>query len=194
MPYSNNTFDQHIASLINLLRPKTICDIGPGAGKYGKIARHVAAQGDFPVKLVAAEMDASYVEQFKLGEIYDEIIIDDASNLINQPRRRFDLVIIGDCIEHFRKSAGIDLINFLVYRAGYIAIIYPDSYVQDDWDGHAQEAHISVWSSDDFRGLNLVKASIEDMNLFLIKGYQPTLREIASISSDSITVKNVDQP
>jgi hypothetical protein len=73
-----------------------------------------------------------------------------------------------------RKSAGIDLLNFLIYRAGYICVIYPDRYVQDDWEGHAAEAHISTWSLADFNDWNVLHHFWSGMHMFLLKGYQPS--------------------
>ena len=174
MPYSSNAFDDSINTVVSLLQPATVCDIGPGAGKYGRIVRHRAAEDGFSTRVTAVEIDDSYVREFGLADIYDDIIIGDAVNLINSPRLRFDLVIIGDCIEHMRKSAGVDLLSFLMYRAGYICVIYPDEYIQDDWEGHAAEAHISTWSAEDFKGWKTIHHVRANMNLFVIKGYQPS--------------------
>jgi hypothetical protein len=172
MPYSSNAFDHWVGSMVGLLQPATVLDIGPGAGKNGKIVREAAAKNGFESHTTAIEIDESYVKSFQLNEIYDKVIIDDALNLINEPSTRFDLALIGDCIEHMRKSSGVDLLNFLVYRCGYICIVYPDSFIQDDWEGHAAEAHISTWSAADFSGWDLVHHSWGGMHMFLVKGYQ----------------------
>ena len=174
MPYSSSAFDHWVRGLVGLLQPATVLDIGPGAGKYGKMVREVAAAEAFMCHTKAIEIDDSYVETFQLRDIYDEIVVDDALNLISTPQCRFDLVIIGDCIEHMRKSAGLDLLNFLIYRSGYICLVYPDQFVQDDWEGHAAEAHISTWSLADFSGWDVLHHSWEGMHMFLINGYQPS--------------------
>ena len=171
-------FNHYVGTLIDLLRPARVCDIGPGRGKYSGIIRAKAKEHGFACHITAVEIDASYVEAFKLRDIYDEVIIDDAINLIKSPRLRFDFVIIGDCIEHMRKSDGIDLINFLIYRTGYICIICPEAWVQDDQNGHIAEAHISIWSVDDFRGMNMLHRFASGMHAFLIKGYQPSRMQI----------------
>ena len=172
MPVSSPLLDAHMTTILRLMQPAKVCDIGPGAGKYGQLVRQLATLDGFTSSVTAYDIDASYVEHFGLREIYDEVVVGDAVDLIKDVRRRFDLVIIGDCIEHLRKSDGIDLINFLVYRSGYIAIAYPERYVQDDWHGHEQEAHISVWSREDFRALSFLEVVVGNMHLFLIRGYQ----------------------
>ena len=152
MPFSSHAFDNYVGTLCKLLKPLRLCDIGARAGKYGTIARQVAKQENFPTHLTAIEIDATYVKRFDLPKIYDEVIVEDAISLIHKPQLRFDLVIFGDCVEHMRKSIGVDLINFLIYRSGYICVIYPDAWVQDDWEGHAAEAHISTWGPEDLKG------------------------------------------
>jgi SAM-dependent methyltransferase len=176
MPYSDQAFDYWVSTMIDLLQPSSVLDIGAGAGKYGRMIR---AKSN-PTRITAIEIDPIYVEQFRLRELYDEVILADATCLIKQPRIRYDLVMIGDCIEHMRKSDGIDLLNFLIYRSGYICIVYPDRFVQDDWEGHAAEAHISTWSEQDFRGWDVLHHSWSGMHLFLIKGYLPSRMRITA--------------
>ena len=174
MPFSSSIFDDDMGKIVALLQPATVCDIGPGAGKYARIVRNVANEHQFTSHLTAVEIDDSYVSRFDLRSLYDTVIIGDATNLMKNPQCRFDLVIFGDCIEHLKKSDGIDLLNFLIYRSGYICIVYPDSYVQDDWEGHAAEAHISVWGPQDFSGWEVLHRTRSKMHLFVIKGYQPS--------------------
>jgi phospholipid N-methyltransferase len=174
LPYSSNAFDHYVSTVIGLLQPQTVCDIGPGAGKYVDIVRKAAELHGFAARITAVEIDEAYVEQYDLRSRHDEVILGDALDLINSPKVRFDLVIIGDCIEHMRKSNGVDLLNFLMYRAGYICVIYPEAYIQDDWDGHAAEAHISTWGPADFSDWKTLHHSWDGAHLFLIKGYQPS--------------------
>jgi hypothetical protein len=80
-------------------------------------------------------------------------------------------VIIGDCIEHMRKSAGVDLLNFLVYRTKLITVKFPLQMRQDSWEGHKSEAHLSVWSEHDFRGMDVLFTQRNYMCLALVRGY-----------------------
>lgn len=189
---SSNVLLSAMTTIIRVLEPRSVCDIGAGMGKYGRMIREMNAQGLFQTKLTAVEIDAQYVEQYRLKELYDEVIVADALELLKNPRHRFDLVVIGDCIEHMRKSAGIDLLNFLVYRSGYIAVLYPIEYPQDGPPDHIQEAHISVWSPADFAGMNCLHVTRRQddtrINLALIKGYVPTDNAILGFSETSMNV------
>jgi len=55
---------------------------------------------------------------------------------MNDLGRTYDAVILGDCIEHMRKSVGLDLLNFLVYRSRIIVVKFPVQMIQDPYQGH----------------------------------------------------------
>ena len=151
MPYSAMMFDQIVAALIAKMRPASVLDIGPGAGKYGLIVKGLRELGVEIESLAAVEIDESYIEQFKLNDIYDMVQLGDASMLPDVgPDAQWDLVILGDVLEHFRKSRGTDLVDYLYYRTKYIILVVPIDYIQGAWDGHHAEAHISTWYPADF--------------------------------------------
>jgi hypothetical protein len=125
-------------------------------------------------KLIAIEIDDDYIEKFKLNEIYDEVKCISANDLIHKDfyDTPFGTVIIGDCIEHLKKSDGIDLLNFLVYRAKWILVQYPLKYLQNTFEGKHQEAHISVWGNSDFVSFEVEKKLSEgSQECVLIRGY-----------------------
>ena len=151
MPYSAMTFDFIVEKLIERMRPASVLDIGPGAGKYGKIVRTLRDRGVEIGSLQAVEIDESYIEKFQLNELYDVVQLGDAAALPDVgPDAQWDLVILGDVLEHFRKSRGTDLIEYLYYRTKYIILVVPVDYIQGAWEGHHAEAHISTWYPQDF--------------------------------------------
>jgi hypothetical protein len=173
MPYSAPTFDSDLELYFRQVRHDSVLDIGPGEGKYGRLLRRVQPN----VKLIGLEIDASYVEQYRLRDVYDEVWSFDAAELMNHPDRVFDAVIIGDCIEHMRKSIGLDLINFLVYRSKVIAVKFPLQMLQNAWEGHKSEAHVSVWSTHDFRGMDHLFAERDFTCLAMVRGYLNQTKE-----------------
>ena len=62
MPYSTNAFDHYVSTVIGLLQPQTVCDIGPGAGKYAGIVRKAGELHGFATRITAVEIDETYVE------------------------------------------------------------------------------------------------------------------------------------
>jgi len=167
MPFSANAFDSEIEHYFRLTEHANVVDIGPGEGKYGRMLRRVRPD----IKLIGVELDPSYVEEYRLRELYDEIWIMNAAELMNELDRAFDALIFGDSLEHMRKSAGVDLLNFLVYRCKIIMVKFPLQMLQNAWEGHASEAHLSVWSAHDFKGMDCLFAERNSICLALIRGY-----------------------
>ena len=84
----------------------------------------------------------------------------------------FEVVMMGDVIEHLKKSEGIDLLNFLVYRSRWIIIQFPHKFRQNSIDDHISEAHISVWSEEDFHGFDRTKIYKKgSQRLVVLRGY-----------------------
>ncbi len=169
MPFSAPSFDEVTKSIVQMLSPQTVLDIGCGAGKYGELVRALVPAAT----VIGIEPEAGYIERFKLDLIYDEVRRIDALDLIASATEEFyDLVIIGDCIEHLPKSAGLDLLNFLTYRCSYILVVCPEFDVQNAHEGVNAEAHISVWSERDFAWHDLwAGAAVMNMLLFVLRGY-----------------------
>jgi hypothetical protein len=148
MPTSFGVFDRVVSALVERIAPGSVLDIGTGAGKYGTIVRAAAPN----CRRIGLEVEESYISRFNLASIYDEIWVKDAARLMRENvASAFDLVTIGDCIEHLPKSLGLDLLNFLTYRSAYTLVLSPEFIVQDAVDGIESEAHVSVWSEEDFR-------------------------------------------
>ena len=188
MPYSANILDKLVLGIIESLLPLSVIDIGAGAGKYGTMIKQSQVLNN--CRLTGIEIDETYIREYALEQLYDQVINSDALALIDHPSTRADLVIIGDCIEHLRKSDGQDLIEFLLYRSSHVLIVYPQNLPQDDWEGHAQEAHISIWNKSSFCHLDAIHYEHDmgnwSMNIALIKGCMPSPMNIKSISSKFI--------
>lgn len=147
MPYSKPVFDGLAAALIRAVAPRTCLDLGAGAGKYGKLVRRECPE----CRLRAVESHPDSVARFGLEAIYDAVECADVMSLFDTAiEAAYDLVVAGDLIEHLRKSDGLDLLNFLVYRAAFILLVYPTRFIQGVVDGNRREAHISAWSEHDF--------------------------------------------
>jgi trans-aconitate methyltransferase len=176
MPFSSSEFDDLSAALIGSIPVARALDVGAGAGKYGRLVRS-RHPGAF---LTGVEIEPDYVERFGLAAVYDEILCAPALDLCDGwIESAWDLVTIGDCLEHMRKSHGVDLLNFLVYRTRYLLAVYPDKYLQNSWEGYKTEAHISVWAPSDFQCFDHRLFRRGEMTAVVIEGYlQPPCAEV----------------
>lgn len=173
MPGSFSVFDSLAEHLIATLAPRSALDIGCGAGKYGQMLARLAPQ----CRRSAIEPEASYIEQYRLNELYAEVLNCRAADWQARAQSldaQFDLVILGDCIEHMPKSAGLDLLNFLAYRSAYILVLAPEFVVQSATGGAASEARVSVWSERDLGWHDLwAWENCRSVGLYLLRGYLP---------------------
>jgi len=168
MPYSDSRFDEKTSSILSKLQPQSVLDIGPGAGKYGRLVRAASPKA----RIEAVEIDRSYIKEFKLNDVYDRVHINSIQKFVESHYdTTYDLVIFGDVIEHLKKSEGQDVLNFFVYRCKHIIVQWPHGYVQNTWEGHVHENHISVWGKSDFSNFKFKWYQKGFMRLVVVKGY-----------------------
>ncbi|TDR32173.1 methyltransferase domain-containing protein [Hydromonas duriensis] len=164
--YSWNTYDEVFKHFVSVLKPNAVLDIGAGSGKYGKLVRQVMPEA----KISGVEIDEEGAKRNQLEQIYDEVItIPTTDFLMKHPDKNFDLVVIGDCIEHMFKSVGLDLLNYLNYRSAYVLIITPDGMVMNKDPYYL--GHISNWTERDLMWHdNFGHERVGVMQLFLMRG------------------------
>lgn len=178
-PYNRSTvsgsfpiFDSVVEQVIGWTAPSRALDIGAGAGKYGRMLR-VAAPG---CERVGIEVDAAHVERFALHELYGRVDVADAAQWWrSHAEESFDLVILGDCLEHMSKSDGFDLLNAMTYRCAWLVVLVPEFIIQGAVGGADSEVHRSVWSERDMHWHDLwAWDNTRAMSLIVLRGYLPS--------------------
>lgn len=183
MPYSSLIFDKIINNLLRSIKPKTFLDVGAGAGKYGQMMKNI----NFKTRVCGIELEKDYIKKFDLNSIYTEVWCMSVMDLLSPKYYdlNFDVVMIGDIIEHLKKSDGIDLLNFLVYRTKWVIVQFPYKYLQNSVDGYTAEAHISVWNANDFKSFDATQVYKKDtQRLVMIRGYledELTLNQVSAL-------------
>lgn len=168
MPYSDDTFDSLVDRFIRKHAVQHYFDVGAGSGKYAKLIRSRIPTAT----IIGVESEAAYIRKFGLAKLYTKILHQRIERFIEeQPDFVTDIAIIGDCIEHLSKSAGIDLLHYLIYRARYIIVVFPTAYIQYTWRKHRSEAHRSAWSESDFLQFEYVFRKRGFMNMAIVTGY-----------------------
>jgi hypothetical protein len=165
-------FDHVVRQLIGWVNPARAVDIGPGAGKYGRMLAEAAPA----CERVGVEISADYVERFDLRGIYHRVDVADAGTWWKgREDEVFDLLIVGDCLEHLPKSQGLDLLNAMVYRCGWLVAMVPEFIIQGAVDGAESEVHRSVWSERDLHWHDLwAWDNTRAMTLLVLRGYRPS--------------------
>jgi 2-polyprenyl-3-methyl-5-hydroxy-6-metoxy-1,4-benzoquinol methylase len=163
MPTSNPSAISYIAQRIRSLQPQSILDIGIGCGKWGFIAREYA-DTEFLCNLNPVsrlQLDGIEIFPAYIGSIqkmlYNNIYIGNASLVINEISTTYDLIIMGDVIEHFTKDDGISLLNKIKKKSKKSLIITPNYWIeQGSVHGNIYETHLSLWTKKDLEAFGKV--------------------------------------
>ena len=172
-------FDAACEHLVGAIAPARALDIGAGSGKYGRLLMRTAPQ----CERLGVELEAAHIEGFGLSEIYHRVHQSDATGWCGaNAEEAFDLVIVGDCLQQMPKSAGIDLLNALVYRCAYLLLVVPEFVVQGAVDGRPSAVHRSAWSERDLMWHDLwAWDNTRAVTLMLLRGYRPAALPLDAI-------------
>jgi SAM-dependent methyltransferase len=164
-------FDAVVRRLIGRVAPARALDVGAGEGKYGGFLAEEAPQ----CERLGIERDAAHVARFGLESRYHRLVVGDVCAWWPRPPAEvFDLVILGNCLEHLPKSAGLDLLNALVYRCAWLVLVVGEFRTQPVVDHVAPQPQVSVWSERDLHWHDLwAWDNCRATSLLLLRGYQP---------------------
>lgn len=133
MPRSEDDQIPYFLEVFERLQPKTVLDIGAGAGKYADLINRRA-------KVHAIEVWAQNVETFDLASKYDEVFIWDARK---HEDFDYDLVIFGDVLEHMAEADAVALWNKARAQAKAIFMSIPIVHLpQGAEGGNPYEVHV----------------------------------------------------
>jgi hypothetical protein len=162
MPSSRPNTIPTIVHLVRQVKPRSILDVGVGFGKWGHLFREytdiLEAEHDpsryerknWRVRIEGIEGHAAYLTPMH-AFLYDQIHVGDAPALM-KCLGSYDLIFLGDIIEHLEKAAGFDLLHDALARANKALIVSTPKYetAQADLCGNELERHQSLWSETDF--------------------------------------------
>ena len=127
-------------------RARTVLDIGAGAGNW---LDALAAAG-FAGKVDAVEVWTPYITEYRLQERYREVYAWDARSLTPEFLGGYDVVIMGDVLEHMTKPEAQVLWRRSLH-ARHSAIAIPIvHYCQGALNGNPFEEHVKPdWSHEE---------------------------------------------
>lgn len=136
MPYSDPDNKGWVEAVMVELQPKTVLDVGPGAGAYATIARRVGS-----VEVVdAVEIWEPYVAEFGLTHLYDTLHVADVREHENFD---YDLVCFGDVLEHMSREDALAVYSRALAQAKHVLFSIPIIHVpQGAYAGNPHEEHV----------------------------------------------------
>lgn len=118
-----------------------ILDVGAGQGKY----RVVLA--DYP-DVHACEIFAPYVDQNNLHDLYESVTVQSIIRMSWEMIERcsstpvWDLIVMGDVLEHMDRDTAKMTINNLADVCNDIIVVVPYNYPQGEEDGNVHQTHL----------------------------------------------------
>lgn len=142
MPTSSPSGKKQIRQWIAKHDIKRVLDVGCGQGTYPMLLKQ-----QYPLLATAEwwgiEAWTSYIKEFDLELLYDQIINQDARTLDWATLPQFDLVIFGDVLEHMTKEQSQDLVNQALSISKYVVISIPIVHSpQGAYGGNPFETHV----------------------------------------------------
>lgn len=155
MPTSYASQISKIIKLIININPISILDIGIGCGKYGFLSREYLEPDYLFSKNYEKIIDG--IEGFENyitpvhKYIYNNIYIGNALDILPTLDKKYDLILLIDIFEHFKRNDGLKLIDECKKHSKNIIISVPKHMgSQDAVFGNDYEIHETQWLVEDF--------------------------------------------
>lgn len=137
MPVSNPETKPWIMEHVLKLQPKTVLDVGAGKGVYLNAIRQFMGKA---VHVTAVEVWEPYIKFFSLKSRYDEVIQEDVRKIEDF---KYDLVILGDVLEHMSVEEAMALWDKVSKQAKYAVIAIPTVHMpQGAVNDNPYEVHV----------------------------------------------------
>lgn len=162
---------------------KRVLDVGPGSGNYYDLLN---CRGEYDgwgppnnyldIEWVAVEIYEPYIRLFNLDIKYDVILISDAYDIDWKMLGKFDVVFLGDVLEHMTQDRGKEVIRKAVNHADWVIISLPIvDYPQGPSYGNVHETHVEQYNPErmkDMLGDYTIDASLEGevVGVYIIHG------------------------
>jgi len=152
MPTSDAENKDVVVKWFDQIGPKNIIDIGAGEGTYARLIKDFSST--YHGFWTAIEAWGPYASEYKLIELYDNIIIADACYVDYRKihNGHSDLVIAGDVLEHMTKDESKALIKELMEHTDNLIISIPLVHLdQDAYKGNWFETHLDHWHFEEMK-------------------------------------------
>lgn len=133
---SNIIFSENLESI-------DILDLGIGKGNFGKLIKENIK---IPTKITGVEIWEKY--RNKNWGYYDEVIITEIYKFLKEDKRKCDIILLIDVIEHFTEEEGKVVLRNVIDTAERAVIVSTPitPYPQKAIGGNLYEEHKSIWT------------------------------------------------
>ena len=135
MPFSTSVFKKETVEHLknNFDSSSTILDVGPGRGYYSELLFNHFNNLD------GVEIFERYISDYRLKDKYRNVFCED---ILNFEFDFYDIILMGDVLEHIEEQQAIDLIKKLYPKCKELIIAIPFESKQGEWGGNIYETHL----------------------------------------------------
>jgi len=136
------------------LKSLEILDLGIGVGNFGRIIKEFVT---IPTKITGVDIYDGYRNE--QWDYYDSIIVGEIRDFLKQNKKKYDVVLLIDVLEHFDKDVGKEVLESIIKQADKALILSTPitRYPQGPYDGNAYEEHKAVWSNKEILNMGFKK-------------------------------------
>lgn len=149
---------KRLAAQLDILRKRykpedtfTLLDAGTEFGHTGRTVK-----AEFPNAIIdGVEIHLPMLEACRElhGKSYDRLFSGDVVVWLRPVKKRYDVIIAAEIIEHFPKAVGRDFLRLLESRCGLAIVTSPIGFkAQQIIHDNPHEIHLSGWEPVDFPG------------------------------------------
>ena len=159
---------------VEILKPKSILEVGSGIGKWGFLCRDRLEflegrydKENWRTRIYGIELFAGYRNPI-WDYCYDSVWIGDALDLIDKAPS-VDVALMADVLEHIAKDRGEILLSKLRQKAQYLLVSTPVAFFAGEGDdGRPGAGHVSFWDQEDFSEYCCITEDEGSTRFFLI--------------------------
>lgn len=180
MPSSRPSTIPYVISVIKQVRPSSILDVGVGFGKWGYLFREYTdiiqselepqrySRTGWKVRIEGIEAFEPYLHDGHRF-VYDKIHVGDAAAILPS-LGKYDVIFLGDIIEHFKKEDGEELLQEAIAHANRCVLLTTPKYEtgQGELLGNPLERHQSLWTKKDFRRIGKCMVALADRDTYVV--------------------------
>lgn len=169
MPTSRPNHIPLVLGVVQQLAPASVLDVGVGFGKWGHLFREYFDIGlgrydrsNWEMRLEGIEGHEPYLTPMH-EYLYDALHVGDMREIV-PTLGTFEVIFLGDVIEHVTKDDGVRLLEACLERATKAVVVTtPASYLEQDAVlGNELERHRAHWSRRDFESLGPTVSRVDE--------------------------------
>lgn len=160
-----------IMEFVKVENPRSVLDIGIGFGKYGVLCREDLDICYQSYKKENWQIIIDGIEGFEYYQnpihdyVYNKVYYGLIQDVIKKIRKRYDLGLMIDVLEHFEKDEGEKVLNRLLKKCKSLLISVPAIPEEQSYLNNNLETHRSIWTVADFKKFRIKNVAVVPMGI-----------------------------